>query len=70
MAKLGKQLWKAVETAQGRSFVSDDFASLPDEFVIEFCTNQLPQARAVVRAFEKIAKQRVPSAITRGGQHG
>ncbi len=56
MAKLGRQLWEAVETAQGRSFVSDDFASLSDEAVITFCLNQLPQARKIVREFEKITK--------------
>lgn len=53
---LGKKLWEAVETAQGRSFVSDDFCTMPDQEVIYFCLSQLPSARRVVREFQKIAK--------------
>lgn len=67
MAKKGRELWKLVEETQGHSFVSDDMCDWPDEAVIAFCLEQLPNARRVVRAFEKISKG---YELTRPAQEG
>ena len=56
MTKLGKELWKKIETPQGRAFISDGVEGMPDEQVLEVARVALDwqiEGVKVLRAFLK-----------------
>jgi hypothetical protein len=56
MAKLGEELWKKIETPQGRAFVSDSCIFMSDEEVIERAKNALAWEREAVKVLREFLK--------------
>ena len=54
---LGKRVWDAVETDQGKAFVSDDLEDWPDARVIEVLPGIIYHQRRALRKLERIWKE-------------
>lgn len=58
--KLGKELWRRIESAQGYAFISDLIEELPDDKIVPIAKLALINAKKVVRILESfIAKYEV-----------
>ena len=54
--RLGRKLWKEIETPQGFAYISDDIEHATDEQVMRLAGGALPYARKVIRILAKYKK--------------
>jgi len=54
--RLGRKVWKEIETPQGYAYLSDAIEGMTDEQVMKIAGGALPYARQVVRILAKYKK--------------
>src|SRR5687767_3359115 len=51
--KLGRELWKAIETPQGYAYLSDSIENMPDEEVLQLAAGAMEWHRESIRVLKK-----------------